>query len=124
MQMEFYRILRPGERRIHVPLFSCSLDQAPDRYSDNSTPLPPANQNPQLTNLTPTGVERVGRQIVGDLSGVDMSMFQTKIIDGETCIKFDHVIEVVLGDRVGTLLFRIKVGESSIGEASIEFSDS
>ena len=53
-----------------------------------------------------------------------MSMFQTKIIDGETCIKFDYVIEVVLGDRVGTLLFRIKVGESSIGEASIEFSDS
>ena len=84
--------------------------------------------NPQpITCRKNTGVERVGGdagRIRSDLSREDLREFKSKEIGDEKQIKFDYDIEIAFGDRVGTILFRTKVGGRLLGDTSIEFLES
>ena len=122
--MDFHTIVEKDQTTIRTTLLSCSLEEAPERYDESCTftPLPHPNLNHAINKISPlAGVEEVGQGIIGDLSGVDMSGFETS---DEGLTKLDYQIEVVLGDRLGTILFKMKVGEKDLGYAKIAFSES
>lgn len=61
-------------------------------------------------------------QIVTSLINVDLTRFQAIYQDGRKRYKFDHVFEVVLGAKEGTISFRVRCQGKIVGETSIDFS--
>lgn len=61
-------------------------------------------------------------EIVTDLTGVDMTRFNSKYVDGRKIYKFDFKLEVVLGHKQGTISFRVKALNEIMGQTSVDFS--
>ncbi|KAJ0417519.1 hypothetical protein BJY00DRAFT_325500 [Aspergillus carlsbadensis] len=83
-------------------LYSSDAEISPDRVDDPE-------------------VRKVG-DIELDFRNVDLSMFQTKYIDGELVYKFDYSLNVVFGAREGVLKFEARSNGKVIGKTSIEFA--
>ncbi|KAK2850556.1 hypothetical protein FQN49_005545 [Arthroderma sp. PD_2] len=86
----------------HLPLYSCDLREAPGRVEHES-------------------VRRVG-SINMDLTGVDMSLFQKKVVGGELKYRLKCEVNIIFGAQDGVLKFETRSQGQVIGKTTIDFA--
>lgn len=99
-----------------VKLYASSLEEAPALLCQNGM---------FTTVLLSQRLMFIGNDHIGDINydfeDLDMSRFQTKVINGRRAYKVKFTLEIYLGHKQGTLAFKVVSQGEEIGSATIEF---
>ena len=124
--LEFFAVVKTSQREFTTRLFYSDLDEAPERFSKSSkfvsAWLVCLHRWTADSLVYSKDVQSIGTGISADLSDVDMTAFEAIGTGNSRLVQLCYTIEVVLGQRLGMLRFRIKINERVVGHADIDFA--
>lgn len=108
----------------YLDLFSCDLQDAPERYDSHSMCSIRAFLISKLlkeTNSNIPAIEHIGIISV-DFKNVDLSQFEKKKVEGIETTVLQYSIKVIFGAEEGVLKFLVTAKDAVIGNVNIDFS--